>query len=758
MPVENRGARPSSARRRPALRPLGEPLEARQLLTTLDLANIAGVAGPPAVGPYGVQEIGNVSDGGAGFSVALLGAQLTNQSNSVDGDQFQDVLIGAPTIAGAPFFYEGFLGSNAPGRAYLLFGSAEAPNFTQNFLTLTSDERIGNLSQLGTTGQINPVTTTAGFDFDGVIFTTSSTTGLLGASVANAGDINQDGLADFLVGAPGANRAYLVFGNSQFRNLPVATKQNFNLDSPPTGFNIITFQGSAGTLSGRAVAGVGDVFADSTPDIAIGAPDATSTNFTSNGATYLISGGALRALAAGSIVDLNTIGTSGGPGGVAGGITIYGEATNGSAGLSASRAGDINDDGRQDLLIGDSGSPSGAPAGRAYLIYGGANLDTLPVPGTFNLSQVGSTATDAIAGAMFFGSGFDRAGWAVSYAGDFDSDGVDDFQIGSPGFSGDRGRVTLIYGIPNTASTGQINGVFDLNNLPTTLPNATFSGPNTLDLFGYSISATRSLLGPTQAVVDGVVDPDLLVNDAIDDILIGAPQAGSLFNGQVWVVPGRNSSSGTGFTRLVGDTVLNTAAASPPLNALVFDVTTTGLNTPYLGTAVSGLISQTGSTVDQDNVNDLVFGAAGWSQPNLSRVGTVYIIEGGLLPYAGGGPTPPPPPGGGQGQAGRRSTASILNSNLAAPRFGSRFLPSPAIVYKFRWQNVPSRLLFRQFQPGEYQAGRFRRFYHGDDPGRPLGSRYSDTAGKTSTLGQRVFTRGQYGKGLFDARRRLHGD
>lgn len=76
-----------------------------------------------------------------------------------------------------------------------------------------------------------------------------------GAAVDGVGDVNGDGVSDAVIGAPGADKAYLVSG---------ATRAIVRTIADPDGL--------AGTSFGAAVAGVGDVSGDGVDDVAVGAP------------------------------------------------------------------------------------------------------------------------------------------------------------------------------------------------------------------------------------------------------------------------------------------------------------------------------------------------------------------------------------------------------------------------------------------------------------------------------------------------------
>jgi hypothetical protein len=99
---------------------------------------------------------------------------------------------------------------------------------------------------------------------------------------------------------------------------------------------------------------------------------------------------------------------------------LVGEGGSDGAGSSVAGPGDVNGDGNDDLLVGAprSRDDDGSNPGVAFLVLG-------PVTGAFPLSR---------ADARFVGEDDgDLAGGVVSGAGDVDGDGLDDFLVAAPG-------------------------------------------------------------------------------------------------------------------------------------------------------------------------------------------------------------------------------------------------------------------------------------------------------------------------------------
>lgn len=233
-----------------------------------------------------------------------------------------------------------------------------------------------------------------------------------GHAVANAGDINQDGVADFLVGAPYAEETGLVY-----------------LYSGATGALMVKYSGEhAGDLFGWSVAAAGDVDHDTYPDFIIGAPDYDN----SRGRAYVYSG------QKGDLLFMLT-----------------GHAEGDNFGYSVANAGKINSDENDDLIVGAIHADLVADNRGVAYIYSGADTSVI-----YTLSSESDT----------------EFGFSVAGVEDVDKDGVDDFAVGQPSYAGGYGKLFIFSGMtggliggylgnyPGDAMGWCVAGVGDANN------------------------------------------------------------------------------------------------------------------------------------------------------------------------------------------------------------------------------------------------------------------------------------------------------
>lgn len=231
--------------------------------------------------------------------------------------------------------------------------------------------------------------------------------GRLGYAVAGVGDLNGDGLAEVVIGAPyedgeegsQAGRIY-IFPGSEDADLAEATVTL--LEGPVQGAHF-----------GASLAGGGDVDRDGVPDLLVGVPrvDFAAENA---GGVYLLQ-------------DLDQALS----GEAAGGVGLGSLESYAYAGTSVDFAGDVNADGFEDIVVGAPGDGRLGQAGTVHIVFG-------PV------DDIGGQGFAVLDGDIRASSGAERddeeAGAAVAGVGDTDGDGRDEVIVGAPG----AGRIYLL--------------------------------------------------------------------------------------------------------------------------------------------------------------------------------------------------------------------------------------------------------------------------------------------------------------------------
>jgi len=397
--------------------------------------------------------IGEAVNDLAGWDVAFVG--------DVNEDGYEDVLIGAP---------ENSRGGLRAGAAYLIFGSTEMPT------PLTSVTKA-NVTFLG-----------------------SKVRDEAGMKVAGIGDVNGDGIPDFMIAAPmensGTGKIYLFFGKKQ--GWPLQLKLD-NADAIFSGEQM-------GDNAGLTVAGAGDVNGDGISDFLIGAPRNDSAG-SDAGRAYLIFGKNSFWTKTISLALADVIIDSEQP------LDLFG--------MSVAGIGDVNGDGLADIAIGapnhDEKNMKGA--GKVYVFFGRTDLE--------------QRMSAAMASATFIGSGSDdQVGNHISNGGDVNGDGIDDFAITAQ-MRDSSGKIYLVMG----RSSGWTTDVVLEDK------TASFLGEHANDEAG-------------RAVVLAELNGDRYV-----DILIGAPLNGQNGNqaGKVYFIAGtssgwdRNTSLATSEVLMLGE-------------------------------------------------------------------------------------------------------------------------------------------------------------------------------------------------------------
>ncbi|MDX2258273.1 MAG: hypothetical protein NW205_05085, partial [Hyphomicrobiaceae bacterium] len=367
-----------------------------------------GTAFAPAVelsalnGTTGFQISGEQASDFVGRSVAIAG--------DVNGDGFDDVLVGAIGVD---------VGGNLSGATYVVFGKAN-----------------GFVADLA----LSALDGTNGFQINGAEADQSS-----GLSVSSAGDVNADGFADLIVGAPftdpngnSSGASYVVFGAAN------GFSANFSLASL-NGTNGFRISGEAALdYAGRSVGSAGDVNGDGFDDVIVAAATA-DPNGSASGASYVVFG---KAGGFSANVNLSTLdGTNG--------FQVSGEVAGDAIGTSVRSAGDVNGDGLDDLIIGATNAdPNGNASGATYVVLGRMPDAAVVRFGTvIDQNLVGGNFSDRLSGLGGRDDLYGNGGNDFLFGGD-----GNDILRGAAGndiMAGGRGRDTLI------GSTG--NDRFDFN-------------------------------------------------------------------------------------------------------------------------------------------------------------------------------------------------------------------------------------------------------------------------------------------------------
>jgi FG-GAP repeat len=376
----------------------------------------------------------NVSDleGGAGFRLNgetgfFSGFSISN-AGDVNNDTYDDIIIGQDELR-----------EGGGGKAYVVFGGPGLDAATT--VDLTSLDGTDGFCIHGQTNLVSDDTY-----FSGAWPVPSA----FGASVSGAGDVNGDGFDDVIVGAPydlpGYNpnlpalinpyyggygsgsyyfpwnaykgSAYVVFGATSFS--PCTQPIIATNISGAAGFRIngVVFSDALGA----SVSGAGDINADGTDDLIVGAPGYVPLDDTVPRGRALVIFGS---------TGLNSVSE---PLRYKDGFNITANDKLQFTGLSVSDAGDVDGDGIEDIIVGSpgpaaglgdlAGAPGYAQTAKSHVVFGQTTLQNTRL-----------TAIDNSAGADGFRVGDltdTRLGYAVHSAGDINGDGLDDIITGAP--------------------------------------------------------------------------------------------------------------------------------------------------------------------------------------------------------------------------------------------------------------------------------------------------------------------------------------
>ena len=349
--------------------------------------------------------------------------EYTGQSldvGDINGDGQDDLLVGAPNMWSD--------GEPDTDRAHILYGPISAGG---------------------------PLDSTA----DWVLRVTSATDDF-GQIVAALGDTNGDSVGDFTAGS----RSEDLHGTSS-GGIYLFTQSNTGSQLANTASGAHLYGATSQNKFGDSVAGV-DFDGDGFNDILIGAPGADNVDATS--APTLLFMGPVTGERADSSADFYWL------------AEVYGDF----AGCSVDRAGDLNEDGFDDILIGAYQSGTG---GAAYLVWGGST----PSSGSLVDADVKIRSTGSVR----------RFGTSISGLGDLNNDGADDVAIVE---DGNAPRSAFIYHGPLT------NGVL------------------------YDTDADITLTGDSASddTFTAIFNAGDLTLDGVDDLVLTSPYRTSLTDGE----------------------------------------------------------------------------------------------------------------------------------------------------------------------------------------------------------------------------------
>jgi hypothetical protein len=372
--------------------------------------------------------------------ITIIGAEAGDQFGSalaignVNGDQFADILIGAPNADGP--------GNARPnvGETYIILGDQNLGRTSSRDMAAPTGSGTGpDVTIIGWGGNPNQ----AGQMDDG---------DQAGTSIA-AADVNGDRVDDAIIGAPGLdgpnnNRdgggaVYVFYGplnRGTMRDAATALPQGYNMVIYGKARTVLGVQ-FPGTSLGRSVA-AGDVNGDGRADIIAAGPQGSTTNERLfNGEIYVIFGVTdptpppiAKDTARAGVANLTMVGADGGD----------------TVGASLA-VGDVNGDGIDDIVVSSSTAfgPNNSRllSGEVYVILGRSDLGGPAI-------NLGTGANLTIYGA----EAGDQLGFSLA-VGEVNGSGPKEIIISAPGADGPNnsrdgaGEVYIVFGSPQLTSS-----------------------------------------------------------------------------------------------------------------------------------------------------------------------------------------------------------------------------------------------------------------------------------------------------------------
>ena len=381
---------------------------------------------------------------------------------------------------------------------------------------------------------------------------------LFGATVADAGDVNGDGVSDWLVGAPGS----LVQGTWQ----PLGAVY---VHSGADGRSLHAFVGAHPAAGfGHIVAAAGDVDADGFADVILGAPNEDHGNREQVGSARVYSG------RDGALLHL-----------------FWGSERLAHLGEEVGNPGDVDADGHADLFLFSQGVPgetdklevrSGASGGVLWLrslAHVGTAATLAAIVGDLDGDGIRDVAfTRKLVLRTFSGATGDElyevgtpyGAWSVAEVGDVDGDAVSDFALSNPAVQGPgscAGAVWIVSGVDGSSIRDipcldglshfgwSIAGLGDLDGdgrAEVAVGSIVYDQPGRVTVvsaFDGSVRFERSGVGAYDGFGWGLAPLRDVDGDGLTDLLVGATHDGGAEDepGGVWVLSGARVRIGTSY-------------------------------------------------------------------------------------------------------------------------------------------------------------------------------------------------------------------